>query len=63
MEETKKSSYKEVLLIVEACGNILFPGLSASDTNKSKNADCVSQLQQRTMQLLCCLAEMGVKSV
>lgn len=63
MEETSKSRNKEVLLMVEACGNIVFPGLSASDTNKSKNLDCVSLLQQRTMQLLCCLAEMGVKRV
>lgn len=45
---------------VEACGNILF---IYSVTNKSKNAECVSQLQRRTMQLLCTVAEKGIKTV
>lgn len=64
MEETSNSRYKEVLLMeVEACENIVVPGLSASVTNKSKNADCVRELQWRTMQLLCCFAEMGLKRV
>lgn len=48
---------------VEACGNILFPGLSARVTNTSKNAERVSQLQRWTMQLLFTVAEMGIKRV